>query len=248
MGNLSAPTLTACCAVSVLALLLYGVHFYFDSKPDEYQSNSNSKSASHGDVAKKPFITSTTPHQTRGDAYPSEFPEAPRSELDDLIRNSKLSEYWLTTHGFGSGDALQRLHELSDGRADFKNAPRFTLSITPEDAIGNSTTEMSRLAPQERYVHATLAAGTAWFGDSVLVRWRNVSSQVVMELSSQAVPADSSEPLHLWIRSSQDWSPGRYRLEVISGNPQLELIASAEFEVASDGAPITAFSFPVGKQ
>jgi hypothetical protein len=188
-------------------------------------------------------------------AAPSAQPSPPSSttgpslnerpyELDELLRQSKLGEAWLTAHGFTSGAALQGLHTLLDGRANLASEPRVRLAARPSGAAEGTSAGVPRLSSGERYVLATLTNVPMTGDDSVLVRWRRTSDDTVMELSAQAMSA-AGEPLQLWMHTPQDWAPGSYRLEVISANPRLEPLAAADFEIVASDAAVTAFSYPV---
>jgi hypothetical protein len=165
-------------------------------------------------------------------------------ELDDLLRQSRLSESWLATHGFSSGDALRRLHALLDARTQLIGEPRARLAVRPSGASENSGEHTPRLAAEERYVLATLATPPNTGIDSVLVRWRRTSDNAVLELSAQALPA-GAESLQLWLHTPENWPQGSYRLEVISATPGLEPLAVADFEIVGHDAPVTAFAYPV---
>lgn len=166
-------------------------------------------------------------------------------ELDELLRQSKLGEGWLTAHGFSSGRALQGLHALLDARTNLPGEPRLRLGVHPSGgAEGENTVAPPRLASGERYVLATLASPPPTGEDSVLIRWRRISDDTVMELSAQALPP-VGESLHLWMHTTQDWAPGRYRLEVIGANARLAPLAAADFEIVAPDAEVTPFAYPV---
>lgn len=157
-----------------------------------------------------------------------------------------LHEPWLVAHGFLPGPARQRLMGLLDGRTESETAPRHTLAMRPSShAVPDAGAQRASWSVHERYAHASLAPGLAGGEDAVLLRWRRLDDGTVMELSAHPVDAHSSGPLDVWMFRGQDWAAGRYRLEVISANPRLELLAAGEFDIVPDGVPITAFAYPV---
>lgn len=231
------------CVAAAFVLLACGAYFAGGAevdvpgpKPDlpQYRNNASSDTLI-------PLTNSSSTGRGQDEISPH---GRPPSELDDLVQQSKLSEPWLISHGFSQG-ALQRLHALLDGRTELNAARHHSLIIKPFGATQDAGVGVPRLAPEERYLHASLAAGLAGGEDSVILRWRRLGDDEVIELSSQAMPAGPDEALQLWMHKTQDWSPGSYRLEVISANPYLELLAAAEFEIVSTGVPVTPFAFPV---
>ncbi|QIL70349.1 hypothetical protein G7048_08280 [Diaphorobacter sp. HDW4B] len=162
---------------------------------------------------------------------------------NDLLRQTGLDPLWLKSHGFTPGsEALQRLHGLLDGNASVLSANAMQIAFGPQGGGARSITgETPSLSTHERYVDATLSIpgqGT----DSVLVRWRNVSDNSVLDLSVQALPSGSGGSVPLWMYSPVDWPPGRYRVEVLSPDTGLGLLAAGEFEVAPTGATVTPFA------
>lgn len=172
-----------------------------------------------------------------------------RDFLQEVLTGSRLSPLWLKAHGFSTGSgALERLHGLMDGHVRL-SAPSITkIAFGPQ---GNSSTvaasEMPALAAQERYVQALMSLPDGVQDDSVLVRWRNASDNTVMELSAQAIQPNLNGNIPLWMYSSNDWPPGRYRVEVISPDPGLQLLAAGDFEIAGSNVPLTPFSFEESK-
>ena len=163
--------------------------------------------------------------------------------LQELLEGSRLQGDWLASHGFTPNSAaLRRLHELLDGHASLLSSQARPIAFGPREGTSVlAPGAVPVLAPQERYVHAVMPA-QGWGGDSVLVRWRNVSDNTVMELSAQAIAPGVGEGLPLWQFAAEDWSPGRYRVEVISPGADLALLAAGEFEIASPGMRVTPFA------
>jgi hypothetical protein len=171
----------------------------------------------------------------------------PPSLMDDLWARSQLAEPWLEAHGFVPGTvALTRLHALLDGRNPLAPgaASPTTLAFGPTADSTSSAAGNPRLASQERYIQAALT-GLAGAGDSVIVRWYVPGQESVIELSAQPLPSNPQEALKLWRHSAEDWSPGHYRVEVVSADADLRLLASGEFEVVPPGVAVTPFSHPV---
>ncbi|BEP92691.1 hypothetical protein GmRootA79_10750 [Acidovorax sp. A79] len=164
--------------------------------------------------------------------------------LDELLDHSRLQAHWLESHGFTRGSAaLQRLHGLLDGRATLWAGAATPVAFGPQG--GTSTLpagEVPVLSHHERYVEAAVPPNLLG-GDSVILRWRNASNNEVIDLSTQALPSGANEAVPVWMHSSVDWPPGRYRVEVIAPNPDLSLLAAGEFEIAAPGAAITPFAF-----
>lgn len=166
-------------------------------------------------------------------------------ELDDLVSQSKLSKDWLRLHGFEANGALTKLKLLVDGRVEPAGQPRNILTMTPGENSLSPDNTTPRMDPRERYVHARMKLGSERSDDSVILRWRNLSEQQVIELSSQEMPKDRDDMMQLWMHRTEDWQPGHYRLEVIQGDQNLQLLARSDFEITAYGAPVTAFEFPI---
>lgn len=163
--------------------------------------------------------------------------------LRKVLEGSALSESWLEAHGFVPGSmALQRLHGLMLGHVSLPDSetskkimfgPSGGTSVLAEDAS-------PVLAQQERYIQAVMTPD-GLKGDSMLLRWRNASDNVVIELSAQAISANANEPIPVWKYTAEDWPPGRYRVEVISPDGDLTVLAVGEFEIAVPNTPTTPF-------
>ncbi len=168
-----------------------------------------------------------------------------RDFLQEVLIGSRLSPLWLTAHGFSAGsEALERLHGLMNGHKRLSAPNSRKIAFGPQGSASTlAASEMPALAAQERYVHAALSLPAGVQGDSVLLRWRNVSDNTVMELSAQAIPPSFNEAIPVWMHSANDWLPGRYRVEVISPDPGLQLLAAGDFEIAGPNTQLTPFSF-----
>lgn len=161
--------------------------------------------------------------------------------------HASLHEVWLVAHGFPPGAARQRLFGLLNGRTDLPGGTQSKLSMLPSaHAVSDGSSRRPAWSAHERYVHATLAPELAAAEDSVILRWRRLDDGTVIELSVQSVDANSKDPLDVWMYRRQDWPPGTYRLEVVSANPRLELLAAGEFDIVPNGIETTAFAYPVG--
>jgi len=79
-------------------------------------------------------------------------------------------------------------------------------------------------------------------GDSVLVRWRNLDNESVLELSAQALAPDTGGARAIWMHRTRDWEVGRYQVEIISADGALVPVAVGVFTVVANGAVITAFA------
>ena len=178
-----------------------------------------------------------------GQGAPSAPNERALEMWNGLLRQTGLDPLWLNSHGFTPGsEALQRLHGLLDGNAAVHGANSMQIAFGPQGGGARSTNgEAPLLSTHERYVDATLSL-SGQGADSVLVRWRNVSDNSVLDLSVQALPSGAGGTVPLWMYSPVDWTPGRYRVEVLSPDAGLDLLAAGEFEVAPTGAAVTPFA------
>lgn len=236
---MSKPAVVAAIAAA-LVLLCLGTYIADSSNPEESVPVTGGELRLHDAAGMAALRRPALPFAPTTDPSPAGRPY----ELDSLLRRSKLGEAWLAAHGFSSGTALQRLHALLNARTNIPGEAQFRLKAHPPGANEGETDGVPRLAADERYVMATLARASTSGEDSVLIRWRRISDDTVLELSAQALPAPG-EPLQLWMRTRQDWIPGSYRLEVISATPALAPLAVAEFEIATRDATVTAFAYPV---
>jgi hypothetical protein len=164
-----------------------------------------------------------------------------------ILEGSRLNPLWLKDHGFSTGsEALERLHGLMNGHTRLSAPNAAKIAFGPQGGSTTSTTsEMPALATQERYVQAAVPFSNGGQGDTVLVRWRNASDNAVLDLSVQAIQRNENETIPIWMYSANDWPPGRYRVEVISPDPGLKLLAAGDFEIVGPNAPLTPFSFEV---
>lgn len=168
-----------------------------------------------------------------------------RDLLQEILLGSRLSPLWLNAHGFLEGsEALERLHGLMNGHTRL-SAPNVTkVAFGPQGTSSAfAASEMPVLATQERYVQAAVSLPDGWQGDSVLLRWRNASDNAVIELSAQSIPPNVNQPIPVWMYEVNDWPPGRYRVEVISPDASLQVLAAGDFEIAGPNARLTPFSF-----
>lgn len=171
-----------------------------------------------------------------------------RSKIDELGRHASFSKEWLAGHGFSPGsEALDRLHRLLDGRVNPQQERSgqekpVMLAFGPvAGAVPGDGAESIALAQQERFIRARLPFTAAGSGDSVIVRWRSLRDDAVLELSVQPLSFDVAESPEVWMHRTADWSVGHYRVEVLSASRDLRLLASGEFEVVPDGASVTPF-------
>lgn len=168
-----------------------------------------------------------------------------RDLLQEVLAGSRLSPLWLESHGFATrSEALERLHGLMNGYKGL-TAPGIThIAFGPQGGSSDfAASEPRVLATQERYVQAVMPRPDGGLGDSVLLRWRNASDNTVIELSAQAIQPNVHGAIPIWMYSANDWPPGRYRVEVISPDPSLKLLAAGDFEIAGSNARLTPFSF-----
>lgn len=164
--------------------------------------------------------------------------------FDELLYLSRLQASWLESHGFTPGSlALERLHSLLDGNAALSATSAHHVAFGPQGAKSAMRAgDVPVLSLHERYVEANIPAGLL-AGDSFLLRWRNASDGVVMDLSSQPIPSNTNEAISVWMYSPVDWPPGRYRVEVIAPSSDLPLVAAGEFDIGTPGSVTTPFAF-----
>lgn len=160
-----------------------------------------------------------------------------------LLSKLSLDESWLVAHGFApTSIARAKLFALLDGRAlvDSRGAERLAFGPVSEAKAGS--VGIPRLSPHERYIQAGWVPSSTSSDDSVLVRWSQSGSDSVIDLSAQALNSANGEALQLWRHTEQDWTPGRYQVEVLSANPALDVLAYGEFDVVASGAAVTPFA------
>lgn len=189
---------------------------------------------------------SQTPIERAVDASSALTPIAPLADdiWNAVLKQSELDPLWLQSHGFTPGSpALERLHSLLDGRLQVTSTSAKQIAFGPQGSTARLPTEAAPvLSTYERYVNAVLPTQEL-SGDSVLLRWRNASDNTVIHLSSQAIPSQESGPMPLWMYSPTNWEPGHYRVEILTPNAELGLLASGEFSIAASGTSLTAFSY-----
>ena len=171
--------------------------------------------------------------------------QAAQALWDDVLRQSGLDAQWLQSHGFTAGSAaLQQLHGLLNGQTAIASSGTVVpIAFGPQGrALQSAAIADPALSSHERFVDATLATADM-AGDSVLLRWRNASDNAVLHLAAQPLTADTSGNMPLWMYSPADWAPGSYRVEVLSADPSLTLLAAGQFQIAVPGAAVTAFSY-----
>jgi hypothetical protein len=160
-----------------------------------------------------------------------------------VLHRAGFSAEWLAAHGFATAEARHRLQALLDAGRELPGAARQRLAIRPSGASAAEARDTVRLAPEEGYVVAGLTAPLVVQEDAVLVRWRRQGDEQVMQLAPQAAPRGPGEPLQLWSYRPHGWEPGSYRLEVISANPGLEVLAAASFEIVAPGGKVDPFAY-----
>ena len=179
------------------------------------------------------------------DRAPSrEDPGSRQHLLDELLYRSRLQANWLESHGFTPGSpALERLHSLLDGKAALSATSAHPVAFGPQGGkSAKRAGDVPVLSLHERYVEANIPPSLL-AGDSFLLRWRNASDDVVVDLSSQPIPSNTNEAVSVWMYSPVDWPPGRYRVELIAPSADLPLIAAGEFEIGASGSVATPFAF-----
>lgn len=162
----------------------------------------------------------------------------------DLLENSRFDLSWLDAHGFTAGSvSLERLHALLDGQSFSVGAGAQQMAFAPQGAESHlQPGEIPILSTHERYVDTSLSSA-ALPGDAVILRWRNASDDSVIELSAQATSGSAGGSVPLWKYSPEDWPPGRYRVEVLSADASLALLAAGEFDIAPSNAAVTPFMY-----
>ncbi|MBF5002785.1 hypothetical protein [Diaphorobacter caeni] len=183
----------------------------------------------------------TATDETRAASFESEQAMA---SWNHLLQHSGLDTRWLQSHGFTPGsEAFHRLHALLNGHTAVRGTNAIPIAFGPQGGIAESVPGRTPvLSPHERYVDAHLPI-EALNGDSVLLRWRNASDNTLLNLSSQSLPSEVGGTVPLWMHLTDDWSPGRYRVEVLSANGALNLLAEGEFEIAAPGGHLTPFAY-----
>ena len=163
-----------------------------------------------------------------------------------VIGSTGLTAQWLQSHGFTPGSkALEQLHALLNGNTAITSTGTGVKHIAfgPQGSTPHVTTDGApTLSTHERYVSATLPTG-GMAGDSVLLRWRNMSDNQIMDISAQTLPSGTDSAMPLWMYSPSDWAPGRYRVEVLTPNADLALQAAGEFVIATSESSVTSFSY-----
>ena len=161
-----------------------------------------------------------------------------------VLNHSGLDPLWLKSHGFTPGSpALARLHSLLDGQLQLTSTSAKQIAFGPQGSTAPQATGTAPvLSMYERYVNAVLPTQELG-GDSVLLRWRNASDNTVIHLSSQALPSQASGPMPLWMYSPTNWEPGHYRVEVLTPNAELGLLAAGEFSITASNSSLTPFSY-----
>lgn len=231
--------------IAATALLAVGIYLTVDSSNQIEEASPTVELASTAvSPPSRVFKDQLTTDQASSMAVT--LPIATKVKFSDLDPHPTMPETWLVAHGFVLGSVRGRLHDLLDGRTELTAASAHSIAVRPSaNTFPGDGEQASRLLPQEHYVHTSLPLALTTGEDSVIVRWRQLSDQSVIELSSQAMPANSNESINLWMHRKDDWAPGSYRVEVISANPKLELLAAGNFEIVKSGRPTTAFAYPV---
>ena len=189
---------------------------------------------------------SQAPIERAAEASSALKPEPPLTDgiWSAVLSHSELDPLWLQSHGFTPGSpALARLHSLLDGRLQVTSTSAKQIAFGPQGSTARLPTETAPvLSMYERYVNAVLPTQEL-SGDSVLLRWRNASDNTVIHLSSQTLPSQENGSMPLWMYSPTNWEPGRYRVEVLTPNAELGLLAAGEFSITASNASLTPFSY-----
>lgn len=82
---------------------------------------------------------------------------------------------------------------------------------------------------QEHQVNAAFALPAGYAQDAVIVRWVDLDRRSVVSLDRHLVTA--GEQQEVWMRSSQDWKPGRYRVEIFAADAGLQPVAGASLDL-----------------
>lgn len=170
---------------------------------------------------------------------------SPVEGTQERLRRAGFDAEWLAAHGFSTPQAQERLAALLDAGRELPGVPGQRLAIHPSGTLADGEREQTVLSPEERYVVADLTAPLPVAQDAVIVRWRRPGDDAVLELGAQLAPATPGEPLQLWMFRPQGWEPGRYRLEVISADPRLAVMAAGDFRIAAPGEQPDAFAYAV---
>ena len=161
-----------------------------------------------------------------------------------VLNHSGLDPLWLQSHGFTPGSpALERLHSLLDGQLQLTSTNAKQIAFGPQGGTAQQTGGAAPvLSMYERYVNAALPTQEL-SGDSVLLRWRNASDNTVIHLSSQALSSQENGVMPLWMHSPTNWEPGHYRVEVLTPNAELGLLAAGEFSITASESSLTPFHY-----
>ncbi len=197
------------------------------------------KTPPHGDTP-APRLSGTTPttisHQSGGMVVPA---------VARLLEQG-WDQGWLQARGIAThAVAAERLARLLDGREDAAGTPQLRLQFTPAPgALANPGEIEARLAPTQRYLYVELPHSQLPGVDEFIVRWRDLETGQLMEMSRQAVARDAGTS-PVWRFRDDDWPPGRYRLELLSADASLRFLAVADLQIVSGAQTLSSYALPV---
>lgn len=153
---------------------------------------------------------------------------------------------WLQARGIANhAVALERLARLLDGREDAAGSPQLRLQFTPAPGALTHPVEIeARMAPTQRYLLVEIPHSQLPGVDEFIVRWRDLETGQLMEMSRQAVSRDAGAS-PVWRFRDDDWPPGRYRLELLSADASLRFLAVADLQIVSGAQALSSYAHPV---
>ena len=96
---------------------------------------------------------------------------------------------------------------------------------------GQGTTPDRAAVPsaQEHQINAAFSVPAGYRQDAVIVRWVDLENRSLVSLDRHIIAA--GEKQEIWMRASQDWKPGRYRVEVFAADAGLHPLAGANLNL-----------------
>ena len=156
------------------------------------------------------------------------------SDLLNLFNNkTHIDHNWIIQNGISSAN-LKQLAQIWSSTDILPGTENMNGSIDLSNQSRNGRNRISvqdTFITEDRYIYGYYSVPADYPSDSVIVRWLDMDNRTIVHLDRDFLSASTLELQEVWMRPNEDWSPGRYRIEILAANSELTPIAATTFTV-----------------
>ena len=152
----------------------------------------------------------------------------PLAELGALFEaETHMGMRWMQERGIDeAGQRRLAALWLSTSASTLPPAVEGTIAFRGQETAADP---VAVLTAQEHQINAAFSVPAGYRQDAVIVRWVDLENRSLVSLDRHIIAA--GEKQEIWMRASQDWKPGRYRVEVFAADAGLHPLAGANLNL-----------------